>query len=217
MLGRKAVLVLTFAASVCAQDVRQPQQPSVEIPYKGLSYSMLAKGGVTIMVAPLNRIILEYTTLQVWISNGSNRAVRISPQFFEARFDGKPNELTAGANDNLVVKDIHDRAKSKDMGELVDAYETTLFGFANEKSTSYYEQRKHAVLSGMGGGGKMRALATASAIILPERVLKPGEVIDGTVFFRVDQRTGRMTYVGAHVAGQTFDFPIATPVDQHSH
>jgi hypothetical protein len=205
-------------------DDEQPegrvQQHSVEMPYHGLAYSMLAKNSVTVMVAQLNRNILEYATVQVWISNTSKRAVRIAPQFFELRQEsaaaGTPGMIN-GTTEDKVLDDIQEHAKAKDLGELVNAYETTLFGFANEKSVGFYEARKHAVLSNMGGGGKFRALATASAIILPDRVLQPGEVIDGTVFFRLDQHNGRIGYIGAHLAGATFDFPQAPQLDQHVH
>src|ERR1022692_2061291 len=185
------------------------QQHSIEMPYKGLAYSMLAKAGVTVMVAQLNRSILEYATVQVWISNGSKRALHVAPQFFELRQETaapRPAAMINGTNEDLVLNDIQEHAKAKDLGELVNAYETTLFGFGNEKSVGFYQQRKHAVLSNMGGGGKLRAVATASAIILPERVLKPGETIDGTVFFHIDTHNGRIAYIGAHLAGATFDF-----------
>src|ERR1022692_224929 len=39
---------------------RRAQQKSIEMPYHGLAYSMLAKVGVTVMVAQLSRSILEY-------------------------------------------------------------------------------------------------------------------------------------------------------------
>jgi hypothetical protein len=195
------------------------------MPYHGLAYSMLAKSGVTVMVAQLNRNILEYATVQVWISNGSKRPVRIAPQFFELRQEAAaaaaatPGMINAaminGTSEDQVLDEIQEHAKAKDLGELVNAYEATLFGFGNEKSMGFYEQRKHAVLSNMGGGGKFRALATASAIILPDRVLQPGEVIDGTVFFRLDAHNGRIGYIGAHLAGATFDFPQAPQPDAH--
>jgi hypothetical protein len=174
------------------------------------------------MVAQLNRSILEYSTVQVWISNGSKRAVRIAPQLFEllqetaAASSGTPSgRMINGTDEDKVMGDIQEHAKAKDLGELVNAYETTLFGFGNEKSVGFYQQRKHAVLSNMGGGGKFRAMATASAIILPDRVLKPGETIDGTVFFRTEAHGGRIAYIGAHVAGATFDFPQTPQLDQH--
>ena len=190
------------------------QQHSIEMPYKGLAYSMLAKAGVTVMVAQLNRSILEYATVQVWISNGSKRALHVAPQFFELRQEPDAPMIN-GTNEDRVMNDIQEHAKAKDLGELVNAYETTLFGFGNQKSVGFYEQRKHAVLSNMGGGGKLRALATASAIILPDRVLKPGETIDGTVFFHIDAHNGRIAYIGAHLAGATFDFPQTPQPDAH--
>jgi hypothetical protein len=192
------------------------QQHSVEMPYHGLSYSMLAKQGVTVMVAPLNRTILEYSTIQVWISNGSQKTVHVAPQFFEVRQDaGTP--MLNGSLEDQVLDEIHDRANSKALGELVHAYETMLFGFANQKTVGFYEARKNAVASNMGGGGKMRALATASAIILPDQALKPGDVIDGTVFFKLDPHNPRIGSIGAHLAGATFDFPQAPQLDEHVH
>jgi len=192
------------------------QQHSVEMPYRGLSYSMLAKQGVTVMVAPLNRTILEYSTIQVWISNGSKKPVHVAPQFFEIRQD-PGTAMINGSLEDSVLDEIQQRSNSKAMGELVNAYETMLFGFANQKTVGYYEARKHAVLSNMGGGGKMRALATASAIILPDQTLKPGDVIDGTVFFKLDPHNPRIGYIGAHLAGATFDFPQTPQLDEHVH
>jgi hypothetical protein len=205
-------------ASPDQEPERNVQQRSIEMPYHGLSYSMLAKSGVTVMVAQLNRSILEYATVQVWISNGSKRTVRIAPQFFELRQEpagAASGPMINGTDEDRVLNDIQEHAKAKDLGELVNAYETTLFGFGNEKSVGFYQQRKHAVLSNMGGGGKLRALATASAIILPDRMLKPGETLDGTVFFRTDTHSGRIAYIGAHLAGATFDFPQAPQPDAH--
>src|SRR6266478_4816297 len=142
MPARKFLLVIVAAFLAQFAAGQPPQQQSVEIPYKGLSYSMLSKGGVTVMVAQLNRNILEYSTVQVWISNGSRQSVHVSPQFFELHQEGTSSAMLNGMNDNEVLNDIKQRAKSKDLGELVDAYETTLFGFANEKSMGYYQHRK---------------------------------------------------------------------------
>ena len=212
---RKLVLcVTTLMAALCAAQEAARQQPSIEVPYRGLTYSMMSKGGVTVMVAPLNRMILEYQTVQVWISNGSKSYVRIAPQSFEVRQQGAP--MLAGASDDKVMDEIQQRARPKDLLELVEAYETTLFGFANERSVGYYQQRKQAARSSMGSGGKMRATAMASAIILPTRQLKPGEIMDGTVFFRVDPHGGRIVSIGAHLANAVFDFPQVAP-EEHIH
>jgi hypothetical protein len=202
-----AQLLLSFAFLL-------QQQPSIEVPYKGLTYSMMSRGGVTVMVAPLNRTILDYQTVQVWISNGSKSYVRIGPQNFEVRQQGLP--ILAGTSDDTVIAEIPQRARPKDLQELVEVYEATLFGFANERSVGYYQQRKQAARGSMSAGGKMRATATASAIILPSRQLKPGETIDGAVFFRVDPHGGRIVFIGAHIAGGVFDFPQSPP-EEHIH
>src|SRR5436309_7642513 len=98
MLARKLLLTTIAALITPPFVIGQVQQPSVEIPYKGLSYSMLSKAGVTVMVAQLNRSILEYSTVQVWISNGSRQTVRISPQFFEVRQEVASAALVNGVN-----------------------------------------------------------------------------------------------------------------------
>jgi hypothetical protein len=213
---RKLVLgVATLVAALtCAQDAPPAQQPSIEVPYRGLTYSMMSRGGVTVMVAPLNRMILEYQTVQVWISNGSKSYVRIAPQQFEVRQQG--TVMLAGTSDDTVIDEIQQRARPKDLLELVEAYETTLYGFANERSLGYYQQRKQAARTAMGAASKMRATATASAIILPSRLLKPGEIMDGTVFFRIDPHAGRIVTIGAHIAGGVYDFP-QTPPEEHIH
>lgn len=214
---RKLVLyamVVAAAAALAGQDPPERQQPSIEVPYKGLTYSMMSRGGITVMVAPLNRTILEYQTVQVWISNGSKSYVRVAPQSFEVRQQGLA--MLPGTSDDAVIEEIQQRAKPKDLQELVQTYEATLFGFANERSVGYYQQRKQAARTSMGGGGKLRATATASAIILPSRLMKPGEILDGTVFFRVDPRAGRIITIGAHIAGGVFDFP-QSPAEEHIH
>jgi hypothetical protein len=182
------------------------QNPAIEVPYKGLRYHMLSRGGITVMIAPLERTILEYATAQVWISNGSKVPVKIAPQAFAMRLQGAPAG-TPGAPDGFILQEIQKRVRGRDMQELVRAYETALFGFGNQQSLGYYQQRKQAALSQFGG--KLRAVATASAIILPERVLKPGEALDGTVFFRNDQKQSRIAAFSARIAGQVYEFPLA--------
>ena len=168
---------------------------------------MLSRGGVTVMIAPLDRAILEYSTAQVWVSNGSKGVVRVNPQAFSmsVQVAGQSEPRTmAGTAEGVVLSEILKRARSHDVLELVRAYETTLFGFANERSLNYYQQRKQQALA---GAGRMRAAATASAIILPEKVLRPGEVVDGTVFFRTEGKHLRVASLSARLAGAVFEFP----------
>src|SRR5580658_8271887 len=107
MLVRKLVLLLSIllALLACAQEAAAPrQQPSIEVPYRGMTYSMMSRGGITVMVAPLNRMILEYQTVQVWISNGSKAYVRVAPQQFEVRQQG--TAMLAGTSDDTVMDEI---------------------------------------------------------------------------------------------------------------
>lgn len=182
---------------------------TIEVPYRGLRYSMLSRNGVTVMIAPLERTILEYSTAQVWVSNGSKRVVRISPQSFSMRAEAPGREeprTFPGSPEGTVLAEIMQRARSRDMLALVHAYETKLFGFADPRSYSYYQRRKQEALAGVGAG-RMRAAATASAIILADKTLNPGEFVDGTVFFRTDEKKLRITSLGARIAGAEFEFP----------
>ena len=206
-----AILLVLAAliAPLVPQGRDQKSPPAIEVPYKGLRYSMLSRGGVTVMIAPLDRAILEYSTAQVWVSNGSKSVVRVNPQAFsmsvETAGQSEPRTMP-GTAEGTVLNEILKRARSHDVLELVRAYEATLFGFANEKSLNYYQQRKqHALAS--AGSGKMRAAATASAIILAEKVLRPGEVVDGTVFFRTEGKHLRVASLSARLAGAVFEFP----------
>ena len=50
---------------------RPSAPPAIEVPYKGRTFSMASRDGVTVMIAPLERTILEYGTAQVWIANNT--------------------------------------------------------------------------------------------------------------------------------------------------
>jgi hypothetical protein len=181
--------------------VQQTPPPSIEVPYKGLRFLMASRDGVTVMLASLDRTILDYATAQVWISNNSGRPLPIAPQaFVRIAEDGKSQPATADAT---VLRDIQRRARSRDVDELVKAYEAMLMGLPNQSAVGYYQQRKRAA---MASGGKQRAAVMANVIILPERVLRPGETIDGTLFFRESVPRARVTAFTAEIAGRRFEF-----------
>lgn len=163
---------------------------------------MASRDGVTVMIAPLERTILEYSTAQVWISNNSPRALPIAPQGFTATVEGGAS-FTA-AQDTVVLNDIRRHASGRDIEELVQAYESMLLGLPDEKAMGYYEQRKRAAMS---SGGKMRAAIMANVIILPETRLRPGETIDGTLFFRQPGKSRpKVTRFTADLGGRHFEF-----------
>lgn len=184
-----------------ALPAQQPPPPSIEVPYKGLRFAMVSRDGVTVMIAALQRSIADYSTAQVWISNNSGRPLPIAPQAFTRTAEGEP-PLAATA-DGVVLRDIQRRARHRDIVELVKAYEIMLLGLPDEKAIGYYEQRKRAA---MAGGGKIRAAAMANVIILPEKVLRPGETIDGTLFFRESKTRPRVTAFSADLGGRRFEF-----------
>ena len=163
---------------------------------------MASREGVTVMIAPLERTILEYSTAQVWISNNSGRPLPIAPQWFAASLEGGAS--SAAVQDTVVLSDIRKHASGRDIEELVRAYESLLLGLPDEKAVGYYEQRKRAA---MASGGKMRAAIMANVIILPETRLRPGETIDGTLFFRAGGKLrAKVTAFSADLGGRHFEF-----------
>lgn len=173
------MLALLALVGACAQA------QTIEVPYRGLEYSMLSKEGVTVMIAPLDLSILKYSAAHVWITNGSSRSVVVSPQGFTARARGpKQREPAqyAGLSEALVVKEVLRRARFGDILALVRAYERNLYGFKNPQAVNYYQQRKQ-IAAAEGGSRRMRAAATVSALVLPKTDVPPGEFREGTVFF----------------------------------
>src|SRR3954454_1481831 len=73
------------------------------------------------------------------------------------------------------------RGTSNDVIKLVTAYEASVYGNPNFKSTNGYEQRRQGALS--MSGTKVKAAAAASALAMVQTKLAPGESTDGAVFF----------------------------------
>lgn len=176
-LAWSAGLMVALAGALPAQ--------TIEVPYRGLDYLVTSKDGITVMVAPLDLSILNYSAAHVWITNGSKRPVQVAPQLFttKARTARQPNAVQlAGLADGFVVGEVMERARFNDVMALVRAYERNLYGFRNPTAVSYYQQRKQIAMA-EGGGKRLRAAATVSALILQKTVVPPGEFREGTVFF----------------------------------
>lgn len=203
-MPRRLLLIAALLAATAASTLQQrpTAPPAIEVPYKGRTFSMASRDGVTVMIAPLERTILDYSTAQVWISNNTARSLPIAPQGFTATVES--GATSAAAQDTMVLNDIRRHSSGRDIEELVRAYESMLLGLPDEKAMGYYEQRKRAALS---SGGKQRAAIMANVIILPETRLRPGETIDGTLFFhqpgKVHPKVIRFT---ADLAGRHFEF-----------
>ena len=197
---------LHVALVVYAQAQRPAQ--TIEVPYRGLNYSVLSKGGVTVMIARLELSILKYSAAHVWITNGSSCPIQVGPQFFsaKARSPRLPQPFkTVGLPEDLVVREVMKRARFSDVLSLVRAYERNLYGFKNAQAVSYYQKRKQIAMAG-GGGRRIRAGATVSALVLERTEVPPGKFREGTVFFPTPDKQAEFLEFSARLAGFSFLF-----------
>ena len=194
-----------YAVLVAYAQAQTPAR-TIEVPYRGLNYSVLSKGGVTVMIAPLELSILGYSAAHVWITNGSPCAIQVGPQVFtaKARSPKLPQPAKViGVPDDLVVREVMKRARFDDVLSLVRAYERNLYGFKNSQAVSYYQKRKQIAMAG-GGGRRLRAGATVSTLVLARTEVPPGEFREGTVFFLTGDRETEFLEFFARVAGLSF-------------
>lgn len=165
-----------MAVVLCAIPAR-PQV--IEFESNGLKYQTLSKSGVTLMFAHLAARLRSYAIIQVAVANGSGAVYIIRPEDFTfTRADGSPLRAAAA---NSVVQMLTEKGGRSDVLKLVNAYESSLYGIPNMRSTNGYEQRRDAAL--MAGPAKFRAAAAASAVALSRTRLAAGESSDGAVFF----------------------------------
>jgi hypothetical protein len=155
----------------------------IEFESNGLKYQTLTRSGVTVMWATLPTHLHEFTIIQTAVSNGSGGPYVIRPEDFSfVRADGS---VVRAAAANRVVQMFYRRGTSNDVIKLVTAYESSVYGMPNFKSTNGYEQRRQGALAAMQST-KVKAAATASALALVQTKLASGESTDGAVFFPSD-------------------------------
>ena len=186
---------------------------AIDVPYRGLNYSMISRDGLTVMIAPLDLSILDYSAAHVWITNGSRRTIHLEPQLFSARMRTSKQPDGAeyiGLSDLIVVQQVMNRAKFGDIMALVRTYERNLYGFRNPDAINYYEVRKQ-VAAASGGSRKVRAAAMVSAIILPKADIAPGEFREGTIFFQTKEKHPQFVELTAHLAGLALVFRPSPP------
>ena len=178
----------------------------------GLKYKALTRGGVTIMFAPLPTKVLGYTILQVAISNGSPVAWSFKPEDFRFEQDGglRIQAVSAGT----VVTQLLDHASRGDVGRLITAYESALFGNAKVHSTNGYESRRQDYLA--LGSTKLKAASAASAIALVTSKLAPGQSTDGAVFYPSKGKPLGAGRLIVDAAGETFEFPVEADVQSRA-
>ncbi len=186
---------------ICGTCVAQ----SIQFDSGGLSYQAQTKGGVTVMVAPLQSHILGYSILQVAISNGSTEAHKVAPEKF--RFEHATGPAIQALSARAVVTDVLNRAGRDDIGKLVGIYEAALFGSQNLQLRHGYEARRKDALA-IGGGGKVRAAAAAAAVVLGSSTLEPGGTVDGAVFLPTQKKPLGAGKLIVDAAAQHFEFTI---------
>lgn len=205
----RVVLLIAFVAPFSGARAQ-----TIGVPYRGLEYSMLSRDGVTVMVAPLELSILNYSAAHVWVSNGSKRVVQLSPQVFttKARNARNPQPVeVAGLAEGLVVRQVLERARFGDIMALVRAYERNLYGFKNPQAVNYYQQRKQIAMADSGSTRRMRAAATVSALVLQKGDIPPGEFREGTVFFPTGDKKSEMLEFSARLGALSFLIKPAPP------
>ena len=182
---------------------------AIEFESNGLKYQTLTKGGLTIMYAPLISHVREYTILQVAISNGSPISWSIRPEDFEfQRTDGTVIPAQPARD---VIASLMGRAGRGDVIKLVTAYETTLYGISNFKSTNGFEARRESALAEVSST-KIKAAAAASAIAFVQMKLKPGQSTDGAVFYATAGKPMGPGRVVVHAGGEVFQFETEAEV-----
>src|SRR3954470_14135486 len=125
-------LVLAVTGIVCASA------QVIEFESNGLKYQTLTRSGVTVMWARLPMQLHEYHVIQVAVSNGSGGPYVIRPEDFSyVLADGRTIKASAAVR---VVNLFYHKGSSNDVVKLVTAYETSVYGMPNFKSTNGYEQ-----------------------------------------------------------------------------
>jgi hypothetical protein len=95
-----------------------------------------------------------------------------------------------------VVDVLLDKGSHSDVVKLVTSYENSLYGIPHMRSTNGYEQRRQNAMS-FGMSPRLKAAATASAIVLGQTRLAPGQSTDGAVFMTLNREV--KTLAGGHI------------------
>ena len=177
----------------------------IEFTSNGLNYMTLSREGLTLMYAPLPMTIRDFAVIQVSYSNGSGENQPVSPNDFV--YISNSGQRIRAASEEVVVRELYQKARQADVVKLQAAYEKALYGSQPIRSSNGYESRRRAAIA--RGPEGLRAAAAASALSLVTMQLKPGESTDGVVFF---PHTGEPLDSGtldARLAnGKRFQFPV---------
>ena len=165
--------------------------------------------GLTVILSQLPNHVAGVGLFQVSVSNGSQVNWNVLPELLSyVRADATLHALSA----DHVVDLLLSKASSGDVIKLVASYEQALYGIPNMRSTNGYEYRRQGAMS-YGMSTKLRAAATASALVLAPTRLGPGQSTDGAVFVPLSKDSKGLTggHVVFHVGTETFDFHADGP------
>jgi hypothetical protein len=179
----------------------------------GLQYKALTRGGVTIMLAPLPTRIRDWIIFQVSITNGSPVAWEVKSEDF--RFVRDDGSMVPALSAHDVVETMLKKASRGDTTKLVVAYEAALFGNLHMHSTNGYESRRQDALV-ESGSTKLKAAATASAIVLAPAKLEASQSTDGAVFYASGGRPLGAGKFVVNEAAEEFVFPVEAELPKTS-
>jgi hypothetical protein len=174
----RTVTVSSIAVAMCLSAAAAAHAQVIEYEANGLKYQTATRRGLTVIVTHMPNHVAGFGLLQVSISNGSQMFWTVKPEDFSyVRPDGAVVGLPAGQ----VVDILLERGSHSDVVKLVSSYESSLYGIPHMRSTNGYEQRRQNAMS-FGMSPRLKAAATASAIVLGQTRLAPGQSTDGAVF-----------------------------------
>ena len=180
----------------------------IEFESGGLRYQTLTKNGVTIMYAHLPATVREYAIIQVAVSNGTKQPIIIRPEDFTWTPTAGPGITPVAPR--IVVKELLTKARRDDVVGLVGAYETSLYGLSQVRSSTGYESRRRAALAEVESA-KLKAAAAASAIAFVQIKLVPGETTDGALFFNTAGKPIPPGLLRVLCGNQLFEFTASLP------
>jgi hypothetical protein len=175
----------------------------IDFESSGLHYKTLTKGGVTVMFASLPKHVHEYSILQVAISNGSPVAWVVKPEDFTYRLED--GAVLTAVPALSVVTALLNKGSRGDVIKLVTTYEAGVYGNIQMHTTNGYDRRRQGALAETTV--KIKAAAAASAIVLVQSRLQPGESTDGAVFFAGNGKALGPGTLIVHAAGEIYQFP----------
>jgi hypothetical protein len=178
----------------------------IEYEASGQKYLTLTRQGLTVIMAQLPNHVAGYALFQVSVSNGSQVNWNVLPELLSyVRSDNTLHALSA----DHVVDMLLSKASSGDVIKLVASYEQALYGIPNMRTTNGYEYRRQGAMT-YGMSTKLRAAATASALVLAPTHLTPGQSTDGAVFVPMpkDLKSLNGGHVVFRVGTEIFDFTV---------